>query len=127
MRRRSRGDRAVVGEHAQERDPGPSAALHGRRVVADAVEAAHTASGRTAAARHAADHASRLRQGTAATSGTKASGRRISFAARMRTRPAMPAPSATNLQPDGRSIVRARSSAQQARPVAKIASLDAWW
>ena len=34
-----RRDRAVVGEHAQERDPGPSAALHGRRVVADAVEA----------------------------------------------------------------------------------------
>ena len=121
-----RRDRAVVGEDAQERHP-RAAALHGRRVVAHAVERGPRREGRTAAARHAADQATRLRHGAAATSGTRASGRRISFAARMRTRPAIPAPSATNLHPLGRSSVRARRSAQHARPVAKIASLDAWW
>ena len=49
------------------------------------------------------------------------------FAGRIRTRIAIPAPSAANLLPEGLLRVRARPSAQKARPVAKIASLDAWW
>ena len=39
----------------------------------------------------------------------------------------MPAPSAAKRQPEGDRIVRASRSAQSASPVAKTASLDAWW
>ena len=39
----------------------------------------------------------------------------------------MPAPTAANLQTEGVRIVLASNSAHSARPVAKTASLDAWW
>ena len=56
-----------------------------------------------------------------------ASGNKTWFEGRIRTSTAIPAPSAANLHPEGARSVRARPSAQTARPVAKIASLEAWW